>query len=486
MTLQSQSPVIALFGQDLRLDDNRMMQVVAESGQPVIALYVLDDETPGSWRRGGASRWWLHFSLAKLQQDLQRRYGVSLLLRRGAWRDVVPSIAATVGAAKVVFAKRYEPFYQGIADELRRRMDDTVDVQEVDDTLLFDPQSVRNKSNQPFRVFSPFWRCCLKMPAPAAPKPAPAALHIHAHATASEELADFDLLPRKPDWAGGLREHWQPGEEGALACLGSFLEGPIQGYKKGRNRPDYRSTSRLSPFLHLGNISIRRVWHEVQTQMQKQPACANDAEAFLRELGWREFSYHLLVHWPTLPELAFRPEFNAFPWQSDKPSLRAWQQGRTGFPIVDAGMRELWHTGWMHNRVRMIVASFLVKHMLIPWQAGEAWFWDTLVDADLANNAASWQWTAGCGADAAPYFRIFNPILQGEKFDPEGAYVKRWVPELKNLSTRYIHKPWEATPIELQAASVALGKSYPKPIIDHQEGRNRALHAFEMLKSARN
>ena len=297
--------------------------------------------------------------------------------------------------------------------------------------LLFEPEVPRTKSGDPFRVFTPFYKACLTLDAPKPPLPRPeSSLSAPADWPGSEGLEDWGLLPTEPDWAGGMREAWEPGEAGAKARLLWFLDEAMGGYSDQRNRPDRPGTSGLSPHLHFGEVSPHQCWQAVENRLAEDDRGARGGRSFLRELVWREFSYHLLSHWPHLPERAFRPEFMAFPWDEDEAALKAWQQGRTGYPIVDAGMRELWQTGWMHNRVRMITASFLIKDLMIPWQVGENWFWDTLVDADLANNAASWQWVAGSGADAAPYFRVFNPTLQGKKFDPNGDYVRRYVPEL--------------------------------------------------------
>ncbi|BBK33077.1 hypothetical protein STHU_37110 [Allostella humosa] len=296
------------------------------------------------------------------------------------------------------------------------------------------------------------------------------------------ELAALDLLPTRPDWAGGLRQAWQPGEDGARQRLAAFVRRGLKGYGAGRDRPDRAGTSMLSPHLHFGEISPGTAWTAVDGAGAADPALAADAEAYLRELGWREFSYQLLFHHDDLADAALRPEYGAFPWRDDPAGLAAWQRGRTGYPIVDAGMRQLWQTGWMHNRVRMVAASFLIKDLLLPWQAGERWFWDTLVDADLANNAASWQWVAGCGADAAPFFRIFNPVLQGQKFDPDGSYVRRFVPELARLPDRWVHQPWAAPSAVLADAGVRLGQDYPRPIVDHAAARPRALAALATLK----
>jgi deoxyribodipyrimidine photo-lyase len=303
----------------------------------------------------------------------------------------------------------------------------------------------------------------------------PSRLERAAAAVSSETLADWKLQPSSPDWATGLRGAWAPGEAGAAARLDTFCETAL-GYGRARDFPSEEGTSRLSPHLHFGEIGPRQIWHAIRARVP-------EADAFLRELAWREFSIHLLHRAPALPEHPLREAFAGFPWRRDAGQLRAWQRGRTGYPIVDAGMRQLWHTGWMHNRVRMIAASFLVKHLLLPWQEGEAWFWDTLVDADLANNAANWQWVAGCGADAAPYFRIFNPVLQGEKFDPTGAYVRRWVPEIARLPDAVVHKPWLASADTLADAGVHLGDTYPRPIVDHAAARSRAVAAFESVKA---
>ena len=329
-------------------------------------------------------------------------------------------------------------------------------------------------------MFTPFWRRCLEVADVGSALPVPKHIPTAEAMPSSEALDRFELLPTAPDWAGGLRESWTPGEAGALDRLDAFVDSGARHYKSERDRPDKPSTSRLSPHLRFGEISPRLIWHRVQDNV-----AGGHREKYLAELGWREFSYHLLFHFPNITDTALRPEFSEFPWQDNPEQLRAWQRGRTGFPIVDAGMRQLWHTGWMHNRVRMIVASFLIKDLLIPWQTGAAWFWDTLVDADLASNSASWQWVAGCGADAAPYFRIFNPILQGKKFDPDGAYVRTWVPELKDLPNACVHEPWRAdTELQEQGSGSSLA-DYPAPIVDHNSARKRALGAYDQIKNTR-
>lgn len=480
---EQQKPVVHWFRNDLRLADNAALSAAVKSGLPLVALYVLDDETPGQWAAGGASRWWLHHSLKSLEQALRQRGG-SLILRRGSAVEVVPKVAAEANAAAVYWTRGYEPHAQQTESALHDSLSPDVEVRRFGGALLFQPEHLHTGSGEPYRVFTPFWKACLRGEQPREPLPVPKLIQFHSAQLFSERLEDFALLPVRPDWAGGLRESWQPGEDGAQDRLSTFLSAPVDHYPERRDRPDRQGTSRLSPHLHFGEISPHQVWHAAQGVSAGETRAARGASAFIRQLGWREFSYHLLHHWPDLPEAPFRPVFSEFPWRRDEQALRAWQRGKTGYPIVDAGMRELWHTGWMHNRVRMLVASVLVKHLLIPWQDGEAWFWDTLVDADLANNAAGWQWVAGCGADAAPYFRVFNPMLQGEKFDPEGSYVRRWVPELGKLPSKHIHAPWDAPAAVLQAAGVKLGKSYPLPIVEHSVARKEALAAYAQMKEA--
>lgn len=466
------SPLLVWFRQDLRLADNPALRDALAAGAPVIPVYVLDDATAGAWAMGGASRWWLHRSLESLARDLGK-LGLRLILRRGAAQACLDALIAETGASGAYWNRCYEPFAisrdKAIKADLESR---GLVAKSFNANLLFEPWTIASKGGTPFRVFTPFWKACLAAEAPAMPLPAPKRATAPAKWPASDGLDDWALLPAKPDWAGGFSV-WNPGEAGAQARLAMFVDRALGGYAGHRDRADIEATSRLSPHLHFGEISPRQCFH-----------AGAASPKFLAELGWREFAHHLLFHIPDLPQMALRAEFRNFPWRDDAKKLRAWQQGRTGYPIVDAGMRELWRTGWMHNRVRMVAASFLVKHLLLPWQAGQAWFWDTLVDADLASNSASWQWVAGCGADAAPYFRIFNPMLQGAKFDPEGAYVRRYVPELAKLPNEYIHAPWEAPAEILSKAGVKLGVNYPKPIVDHGEARTRALAAFQSLKEA--
>ncbi len=465
------APAIVWFRNDLRLADHPALDAAARSGAPLVALYIHDDASPGDWRRGSASRWWLHHSLESLANDLAK-LGVPLILRRGDAQFVIEELVASTGAGAVYWNRLYEPWAMRrdsvIKANLRSR---GLRVESFNGALLFEPSALRNKSGDPFRVFTPFWRACLAAVPPEAPLPAPKKL-TPAPAPASDALKDWKLLPTKPDWSGGLRDAWRPGEAAAMARLKEFARADMKHYKTARDFMAKSGVSRLSPHLHFGEVSARQCWAVVDANR------SDGASAFLREIGWREFCYHLLVANPDMPERALDGRFADFPWRDDPKALQAWQRGKTGYPLIDAAMRELWQTGYQHNRARMVSASFLVKHLLIPWQQGERWFWDTLVDADLANNSGGWQWVAGCGADAAPYFRVFNPVIQGEKFDPDGDYVRRYVPELGKLDARYIHRPWEAPAELLKAAGITLGKTYPKPIVDHATARDRALAAF--------
>ncbi|MBM3546626.1 MAG: deoxyribodipyrimidine photo-lyase [Alphaproteobacteria bacterium] len=454
------------FRQDLRLTDNPALTAAAHG--PVLPVFILDDTLP--WSPGAASRWWLHESLASLGRDLAR-LGAPLVLRRGPSLQVLEDLVAEAGITRVVWNRLYEPAAVERGTEIKASLKTRgLSVDSYNASCLVEPWHLA----RPYQVFSPFWRTIQEWGEPPRPLPPPSRLEAAAAAVSSQTLADWKLQPSAPDWATGLRDTWTPGEAGAAERIDTFCE-IAAAYGRARDFPGEEGTSRLSPHLHFGEVSPRQVWHSIRARVP-------EADAFLRELAWREFSIHLLHRTPSLPEQPLRDAFADFPWRRDAAQLRAWQRGQTGYPIVDAGMRQLWHTGWMHNRVRMIVASFLVKHLLLPWQQGEAWFWDTLVDADLANNAANWQWVAGCGADAAPYFRIFNPVLQGEKFDAAGAYVRHWVPEIAALPDAVLHKPWQASDAVLDKAGIRLGDTYPRPIVDHAAARARALAAFHELK----
>ena len=427
----------------------------------------------------------MHHSLRTLAADLAKR-GSHLILRRGPAERELDRVAGEVGARKVVWNRRYEPWAvsrdEGLKAALKGR---GITARSFNASLLREPWEVVNGKGEPYRVFTPFWRALragLDLPAPSeAPR------HIPAPQVwpAGEALGDWDLTPSRPDWASGLRETWTPGESGGQERLDAFAGRASLAYGEARNLPGREGTSRLSPHLHFGEIGPRQVWRALTATAFAETGdlMPSGVEVFLSEIAWREFSHHLLFHAPALPEQPLRLEFAAFPWAKDPKGLQAWRRGLTGYPIVDAGMRQLWATGWMHNRVRMIVASFLIKDLLIDWREGQDWFWDTLVDADLANNAASWQWVAGSGADAAPYFRVFNPVTQGQKFDPNGAYVRRWIPELAALPDKLLHAPWTARPLELADAGVRLGVTYPAPIVDHASARERALAAYALARA---
>ncbi len=407
---------------DLRLEDHPALAAAAEDPDGAVVVFLLDEESPGIRPLGGAARWWLHGSLRSLGEELAA-LGIPLVLRRGAAAERIPELAAESGADRVVWNRRFgagRALDAAVAERLReagRR------VSSFRGSLLFEPGSIVTGQGTPYRVYSAFWRACLSAPAPPVPLPRPAGLRAATRQPASDALDEWRLLPQRPDWAGGLAERWSPGEPAAALRLERFLRERADRYAADRDRPDVDAGSELSPALRWGELSPRTVWH-------RAIAAGVDAGMFLSELGWREFAWHTAAHEPGLHERGLNPQFDAFPWRTDPgPELAAWQRGETGFPFVDAGMRELWRTGFMHNRARMVTASFLTKNLLVDWRIGEAWFWDTLVDADAASNPFNWQWVAGCGADAAPYFRIFNPSAQAQRFDPEGEYAGRWAPE---------------------------------------------------------
>jgi deoxyribodipyrimidine photo-lyase len=474
---------IVWFRRDLRLQDNPALHAAAARG-PVLPVYIQAPEEEAEWPAGAAEQWWLHHSLQRLDEDLER-LGLRLCLRRAddSGRELI-ELAARCGARRIVWNRRYEPAAirrdRAIKASLRGA---GLEADSYNAALLREPWDVKNKAGGPFQVFTPYWRHCLAAGDPPPPLPAPAQAAAPPEWPASLALDALGLEPRI-DWARGIAAAWTPGCRGAWRRLDTFLTTAFEGYADRRNRPDLAGTSRLSPHLHFGEIGPREVFHAVGAAAARgQFGAAWRQSSFLAELGWREFAYHLLYHFPETPQEPLRSEFARFPWVDDPQGLSAWQRGRTGFPIVDAGMRELWATGWMHNRVRMIAGSFLVKDLLLPWTSGARWFWDCLVDADLASNTLGWQWVAGCGADAAPYFRVFNPTLQGRKFDPDGAYVRRWVPELAALPTAWLHAPWEAPAGVLTEAGIELGVTYPRPIVDHDTARHRALEALARLKN---
>jgi deoxyribodipyrimidine photo-lyase len=487
---------IVWFRLDLRLADNPALHAAIARGGAIVPVFIHAPEEEAPWSPGGASRWWLHQSLQALDESL-RAVGSRLILRCGPTLETLCTLRYETGATAVFWNRRYEPASMARDRHLKALLrGDGIEVADFNAGLLHEPGTIQNRSGKPFQVFTPFWKHCLTQPDPAKPLAAPRKLRAPGKWPASLALAALGL-EAKIKWAEGMRAAWQPGEAGAQVQLKRFLASAFTNYSEGRNRPDLAGTSRLSPHLHFGEISPRQIWHAVAADVRRRiPGAKTDrlltssatnawrTSQFLAEVGWREFAHHLLYHFPRTPTEPLRAPFKQFPWRKDAALLKAWQQGQTGYPIVDAGMRELWATGWMHNRVRMIVASFLVKDLLISWREGAAWFWETLVDADLAQNTLGWQWTAGCGADAAPYFRVFNPVSQGEKFDPHGGYVRQWCPELAALPDVWLHRPWQAPPAVLAAAGVTLGRNYPEPIVSHAIAREVALEAFAKLRAA--
>lgn len=466
---------IVWLRRDLRLSDHAGLAEAAADGQAVAPVFIDDPEEQGPWPQGAASRWWLHHSLESLDADLRAR-GSQLLLRQGRAAEVLVDLARDLDADKVYFQRRSEPAARTNEAWVERALSlESIGAHPSDGALLFVPHSIATGQGNPYQVFTPFWKRCLQEGLDGRLVQVPSRLPAPPRWPQSLSISELGLLP-SIDWASGLRAEWQPGEAGAQKLLRDFVEGIVDRYGEGRDCPSQRWTSRLSPHLHFGEVSPR------QAVAALRDVAGDGAAAFLRELGWREFSHHLLYHFPNLDAEPLRAQFAGFPWCEDPDGLRAWQRGHTGYPLVDAGMRQLWQTGWMHNRVRMVAASFLVKDLLIDWRRGAEWFWDTLVDADLANNSMGWQWVAGCGADAAPFFRIFNPVTQGEKFDRDGAYVRRWVPELAQLPSRYIHAPWRAPDHVLRTAGVLLGDTYPEPVVDHAFARDRALAALQKSK----
>jgi len=475
---------IVWFRRDLRLADNPALAAALATGGVVIPVYVHAPDEEGPWRPGAASDAWLHRSLAALDASL-RRLGSRLVVRQGPTLDALRTLAAETGAAHIHWNRLYEPALvardQVIKAALREQ---GLAAESFNAALLHEPWAVTRGDGGPYRVFTPFWKACQRAGIDPPPMAEPDRLPPVPVGVASRSIDALGLAPRI-GWDRGFWDTWQPGEDGAQAMLESFLADALAHYDEDRNRPDRVGTSRLSPHLHFGEIGPRQVVAAARYHTAEHTAAGlvTNAESFVREVGWREFAHHLLWQFPHTTDAPLDDRFARFPWLEDYGEvLERWRHGRTGIPIVDAGLRELWQTGWMHNRVRMIVASLLTKNLLIPWQEGARWFWDTLVDADLANNTLGWQWTAGCGADAAPYFRIFNPVLQGQRFDPHGAYVSRWVPELSGLPPAHVHSPWSAPAGVLAAAGVSLGRDYPAPIVDLHASRTRALQRFERIK----
>lgn len=468
---------IVWFRQDLRLNDNPALIAAHETQKQILPLYILDDSAD-EWNMGSASRWWLHQSLLSLNKSLDGY----LCLQKGNALTVLEEMIEQHNVKAVYWNRCYEPWRIKIDTRIKKVLSDKgIEGKSYNSALLFEPHTTLKKDGTPYKVFTPFYKkgCIQNNVEPALPQSTPKELNLYQ--SASLALDELKLMPAI-HWYKQMEKEWLPGEEGAESCLQTFLENGIKYYKEGRNFPAQQNVSRLSPYLHFGEISPNKVWHAAKEAMITS-RCENDGEHFLSELGWREFSNSLLYHFPDIPRKNLQSKFDAFPWQDDDEALSCWQKGQTGYPIIDAGMRELWQTGYMHNRVRMVVGSFLVKNLLLHWHHGEDWFWDTLVDADLANNSASWQWIAGCGADAAPYFRIFNPVTQGQKFDSDGEYVRQYVPEIANLPDKFIHSPWQAPETVLNEAKLELGVDYPMPIVDLKESRERALAAFKQISN---
>lgn len=474
-------PVILWFRRDLRLADNPALQAAMATNQPILPVYSLDPEGHGR-PTGAAGLWWLDRSLRALSASIEDRGG-RLLIRRGLSEPVLRDLIEETGADAVFMNRLFEPDADerdaAIAHALK---DEGVDCRAWNGSYLVRPGSVTTGEGKPYKVFTPF------------SKALDAAIDLPAHTLGprtfepfsdltGDDIDDLGLAPTDPDWAMGF--DWTPGEAGAAEALSRFIHDGLPTYSTGRDQPAEPGSSRLSPHLHWGEVAPWRVLQRVRDAAAEGRTPATEAAKFASELAWREFSAQLLTAFPYIVDRAFRPDYDAMPWRDDEAGFRAWTKGQTGYPIVDAGMRQLWTTGWMHNRVRMIVASFLVKDLLIDWRKGESWFWDTLVDADLGNNVQNWQWVAGSGADAAPYFRIYNPVSQGERFDADGRYVRKWVPELAGVPDRWIQQPWNAPGDVLARAGVELGRTYPRPIVDHAEARVRALDALRGLRGDR-
>ncbi len=479
------STAIVWLRQDLRLADNPALAFACEHFEQVIPVYIWDPDGEGDWPPGGASRWWLHHSLEALDKSLRKRHS-RLIIRNGDSQTELAELIKTSQADAVCWNRRYEPAVRQRDAAIKTWLQDELKLicRSFNSALWWEPWEIKTGQGDPYRVFTPMWKKMLaewRYPqVPAIPQPFPAMQE----APRSVPLDKLALLPRL-DWDQQFYQHWSPGEQGAWDALDVFRDRAINDYLDNRNLPAQPDTSRLSPHLHFGEISTRQIVRQLCPD--GEPPVDQQVSGFIRELAWREFSWHLLYNYPRIPAQPLQEKFSDFPWRDGRTreyqhDLRAWQQGMTGIPMVDAGMRELWATGWMHNRVRMIVASFLTKNLLIPWQAGEQWFWDTLVDADLGNNSQGWQWTAGSGADAAPYFRIFNPVSQGEKFDPEGEYVRHWIPELAELKGKRIHSPWQIEQSLLQELGIELGETYPWPVVDLKASRERALNAYQQIR----
>jgi len=474
----SRSPIILWFRRDLRLADNVALEKALSTGAPIIPLYIREPNDPHAGANGAAQAWWLRHSLAALDAELQKR-GNRLLLLTGDPRHLIDWLVRDVGAQAVFWNRRYDGEGRETDTEIKAELRKAgTRAESSTGFLMHDPAVLQTRQGKRYAVYAPFWKSFSASYEPPSPLPAPKSIPAIDHGIESEYLDHWRLLPTHPDWAKGFSTLWQPGEAGADKCVEEFISGHLPGYGHQRDFPATPATSRLSPHLAFGEISPHALWRAAADT--KSPSA--DIERFRKEIVWREFAWHVYFHNPGMANTSLDHRFDRFGWKNAPDKLAAWQRGMTGYPIIDAGMRELWRTGTMHNRVRMIVASFLIKDLLIDWREGERWFRDTLLDADRASNAFNWQWVAGCGADAAPFFRIFNPVRQGETFDADGTYVRRWCPELAELPDRYIHKPYEAPQEVLGEAGIRLGETYPHPIADHTEAREAALAAFRATR----
>ncbi|MGQ8363669.1 cryptochrome/photolyase family protein [Glaciecola sp. 1036] len=469
---------IVWFRQDLRLNDNPALAAACEKGS-VIPVFIYDETLDEKYQPGGASKWWLHHALMDLSSSLDNK----LIVKKGKPKEILGDLIEQFDAKYLCWNRMYEPWARSRDQEIKEHFKEQgVVVASFNGSLLWEPMEVKNQSGEPYKVYTPYYRKgCLNQPSPRYPlervKPK---ISEGLDVNSQKQIEELELLPTI-SWDEEIAKQWTASERAAGQNLQIFIKNAITDYADDRNIPSIKGTSRLSPYLHFGQISPNQVWYAIHEAFHGNTS-GKGVDTYLSEIGWREFSYYLLYHFPDIGEKNYNQKFDKFPWRTNQIELEAWQTGNTGVPIVDAGMRELWKTGYMHNRVRMVVGSYLVKNLLLDWRQGERWFWDCLLDADSASNAASWQWVAGSGADAAPYFRVFNPVLQGEKFDKEGEYVKQYCPELSKLPKKYIHKPWEAPPEVLQDAGIELGKDYPKPLVDLKDSRNRALDAFNQIK----
>lgn len=466
--------VIHWFRQDLRLKDNPSLSYAAK-GKKILPIYILDEKNSCDYKMGEASKWWLHYSLKSLNESLHG----NLMFYKGDPEEILTGIIKRKNIKGIYWNRCYEPWRTERDKKIKEKfLNCDVEVKSFNGSLLWEPWNIKKEDGSPYKVFTPFYKKgCLNYEYPRKPMDAPSNVEYISDSEESINIKDLDLLPYV-NWGKKLETHWEIGESGAISRVQEFIKEGVENYKEGRNIPSKPYVSRISPYLHFGEISPNQLWHKIRSVGDDK-----NIEHFCSELGWREFSYSQLYYNPTLPNENLQKKFDNFPWSNDSSSLEAWQKGKTGIPMVDAGMRELWKTGYMHNRVRMIVGSFLVKNLRLHWHNGERWFWNTLVDADLANNSASWQWIAGCGADAAPYFRVFNPVTQGQKFDPDGDYVRKFIPEIASLPNKYLFSPWEAPENLLKDSSVILGDTYPKPIVDLKLSREKALESFKSLKS---